>query len=286
MVRAVDGLSLEVPTGVCFGLLGPNGAGKSTTMRMLTGQARADSGEISVLGLPVPRESKRTRALMGVVPQQDNLDEQITVVQNLQVFAHLYRVPATQRRAAVERALRIATLTDRAGTKVKELSGGMRRRLLIARGLVHRPALVLLDEPTVGLDPQVRQELWALIDGLRTEGVTVLMSTHYIEEAERLCDEVAVVSAGRVIAQDAPAALLAEHAGERAVEYFGPPRRLAEIEDLVRSAGLPTRRTGPSVSVLRAESMPDELVRRLGEGAPRAANLEDVFVTLTGETVA
>ncbi len=146
-------------------------------MRLLTGQAIADSGEIEVLGYPVPARSKQARALMGVVPQLDNLDTELTARENLEVFAHLYRVPARERPAAVDRALGIAGLVDRADTKTDALSGGMRRRLLIARGLVHRPRLVLLDEPTVGLDPQVRQELWSLIAALRAEGVTVLMST-------------------------------------------------------------------------------------------------------------
>ena len=182
---------------MCFGLLGPNGAGKSTTMRMLTAQTLADEGSISVLGYELPRESKQSRLEMGVVPQLDNLDVELTCRQILTVFARLYRVPRAERAAAVTRALEIANLVPRADTIVKELSGGMRRRLLVARGLIHRPRLVLLDEPTVGLDPQVRQELWSLIDGLRAGGVTVLMSTHYIEEAERLADTVAVMSGGQ-----------------------------------------------------------------------------------------
>jgi lipooligosaccharide transport system permease protein len=182
-VTAVDGLDLEVPAGICLGLLGPNGAGKSTTMRMLTAQAIADEGEIEVLDWRLPAESKQARAEMGVVPQLDNLDVELSCRQILTVFARLYRVPKGEREAAVQRALEIANLVDRADTRVDLLAGGMRRRLLIARGLVHRPRLVLLDEPTVGLDPQIRQELWSLIDGLRAEGTTVLMSTHYIEEA-------------------------------------------------------------------------------------------------------
>src|ERR1700747_3287991 len=192
-IMAVDGLDLEIPTGVCFGLLGPNGAGKSTTMRMLTAQALADEGEIDVLGYELPRESKQARMEMGVVPQLDNLDVELTCRQILTVFARLYRVPRGERKEAVDRALGIATLTHRADTIVRELSGGMRRRLLVARGLIHEPRLVLLDEPTVGLDPQGRQELWSLIDGLRAQGVTALMSTHYIEEAERLADTVAIM---------------------------------------------------------------------------------------------
>src|SRR5437588_6255356 len=198
-IVAVDGLDLEVQSGVCFGLLGPNGAGKSTTMRMLTAQTLADEGEISVLGYGLPRESKQSRLEMGVVPQLDNLDVELTCRQILTVFARLYRVPRAERTLAVERALQLANLLPRADTIVRELSGGMRRRLLVGRGLIHKPRLVLLDEPTVGLDPQVRQELWSLIDGLRAGGVTVLMSTHYIEEAERLADVVAAMSQGKIV---------------------------------------------------------------------------------------
>ena len=196
-IVAVDGLDLEVSPGICLGLLGPNGAGKSTTMRMLTAQTLANEGSIRVLGFTLPEESKQARMAMGVVPQLDNLDVELTCRQILTVFARLYRVPRAERPGAVDRALAIANLQPRADTIVRELSGGMRRRLLVARGLIHRPQLVLLDEPTVGLDPQVRQELWSLIDGLRADGVTVLMSTHYIEEAERLADTVAVMSAGQ-----------------------------------------------------------------------------------------
>ena len=284
-LRAVDGLDLDVRSGTCLGLLGPNGAGKSTTMRLLTAQAVADEGTIEVLGLAVPEQSKQARAQMGVVPQQDNLDIELTVRQNLQVFARLYRLPRGQRAAAVQRALEVAQLTTRAETRVDDLSGGMRRRLLIARALVHRPRLVLLDEPTVGLDPQVRQELWALIDALRSEGVTVLMSTHYIEEAERLADDVAVMSAGRVIAFGTPGALVAEHAGGGVLEVYGPPLRLVEVERIAADAGLPTRRTGPAVAVLRAEQAPESVVAQLPEAIARPATLEDVFVLLTGEKV-
>jgi lipooligosaccharide transport system ATP-binding protein len=218
---------------------------------------------------------------MGVVPQLDNLDATLTVEQNLRVFAHLYRLRGAERHAAVDRALRVANLTERRATKVTELSGGMRRRLLIARALVHQPRLVLLDEPTVGLDPQVRQELWALIDRLRSEGVSILMSTHYIEEAERLADTVVIMAEGRAVARGRPTELVVEHAGREAVEVYGPPAELAAVEDRARRNGLRTRRTGTSVSVLGADdgaSVPD--------GVRRPANLEDVFVLLTGEEVA
>jgi lipooligosaccharide transport system ATP-binding protein len=280
-ITAVDHLDLEVPSGVCFGLLGPNGAGKSTTMRLLTAQALADEGEIEVLGWRVPAESKQARVECGVVPQLDNLDVELSARANLAVFARLYRVPRAERTAAIERALTLANLTERADTRVDLLSGGMRRRLLIARGLVHSPRLVLLDEPTVGLDPQVRQEIWALIDGLRAQGVTVLMSTHYIEEAQRLADTVAIMAAGRVVAQGRPADLVREHAGREVVEVYGPPARLRELETEAAAAGMVTRRAGTALAYLRAETLDG----RVPEGERRAASLEDVFVILTGEDI-
>jgi lipooligosaccharide transport system ATP-binding protein len=280
-IVAVDGLDLEVPAGVCFGLLGPNGAGKSTTMRMLTAQALADAGEITVLGYELPRQSKQARMEMGVVPQLDNLDVELTCRQILTVFARLYRVPRAERLAAVNGALELANLMHRADTIVRELSGGMRRRLLVARGLIHRPRLVLLDEPTVGLDPQVRQELWSLIDGLRSGGVTVLMSTHYIEEAERLADVVAVMSHGRIVAQGTPVELIRAHAGEQVVEVYGPPSQLAETSELVARHGWQSRRSGPAVAIMRAESLDGEVPT----GVRRPANLEDAFVALTGEEI-
>jgi len=280
-ITAVAGLDLDVPTGTCVGLLGPNGAGKSTTMRILTAQTIADEGEVTVLGHALPGDSKPARAAMGVVPQLDNLDTTLTVEQNLIVFSHLYRVPRAERREAIERVLAIANLSDRRETKADELSGGMRRRLLIGRALIHRPPLVLLDEPTVGLDPQVRQELWALIDRLRSEGTSILMSTHYIEEAERLCDSVTIMSHGSAVAVGPPSELVAEHAGGQAIEVFGPPARLAEVEREMASAGLPTRRTGTSIAVLRVADGNG----RAPDGERRPANLEDVFVLLTGEEI-
>ncbi len=278
-ITAVDGLDLDVPVGTCVGLLGPNGAGKSTTMKMLTAQAIADEGELEVFGLVLPEESKVARAACGVVPQLDNLDTTLTTEQNLLVFAHLYRVPRSERRDAIERALAIANLRDRRDTRVDKLSGGMRRRLLIARALVHQPRLLLLDEPTVGLDPQVRQELWALIDGLRSEGVSILMSTHYIEEAQRLADTVVIMAEGKAVAEGRPTDLVERHAGREAVEVYGPPAKLAEVEAVAASEGLRTRRTGTSVTILGANG-------GYPEGERRPANLEDVFVLLTGEEVA
>jgi lipooligosaccharide transport system ATP-binding protein len=279
-ITAVDGLDLDVPVGTCVGLLGPNGAGKSTTMRLLTAQAIPDAGELEVLGFRLPQDSKAARAECGVVPQLDNLDVTLTVEQNLLVFAHLYRIARHERREAIERSLEMAKLGHRRGDKVDKLSGGMRRRLLIARALVHQPRLVLLDEPTVGLDPQVRQELWALIDALRSEGTTILMSTHYIEEAQRLADTVLIMSHGRGVASGPPAELVREHAGREVLEVYGPPERLAEVQAEAAEKGLRTRRTGTSISILGVDGNGYPV-----EGDRRPANLEDVFVLLTGEEI-
>jgi lipooligosaccharide transport system ATP-binding protein len=278
-ITAVDGLDLEVPKGICLGLLGPNGAGKSTTMRLLTGQAHQDEGEIRVLGHELPRESKEARALMGVVPQLDNLDVDVAVEDNLAVFARLYRVPDV--RAAVDRGLALARLENRRRDAVDGLSGGMRRRLLLARGLIHEPQLVLLDEPTVGLDPQIRTQLWSLIDQLRSRGTTILMSTHYIEEAERLADEVAVMTHGKVISRGKPAELVAQHAGRETAEVYAPPDRLAEVRANAEAQGLRVRPAGPAIAIVGSEKATDGAVPP--EAIRRAASLEDVFVMLTGE---
>jgi lipooligosaccharide transport system ATP-binding protein len=278
-IRAVDGLDLDVPEGICLGLLGPNGAGKSTTMRLLTGQAIADAGELRVLGHELPRQSKEARALMGVVPQLDNLDIDVTVEDNLAVYARLYRVRDVG--AAVDKALDIARLRERRRDAVEKLSGGMRRRLLLARGLVHEPRLVLLDEPTVGLDPQIRTELWSLIGALKARGTTILMSTHYIEEAERLADEVAVMHQGRIISRGHPAKLIAEHAGTHTAEVYAPPQRLVELRAEAEAAGLRVRPAGPAIAIVGSERAENGTVPE--DAVVRAATLEDVFVLLTGE---
>ena len=284
---AIDHLDLKIPRGICFGLLGPNGAGKSTTMRTLTGQAQADAGSVEVLGLPMPGASKAIRARCGVVPQVDNLDDELTVAENLEVAARLYGLRGDARTAAIVHGLELARLTDRADAIVDELSGGMRRRLLIARGLVHRPDLVLLDEPTVGLDPQIRQQLWAQIDTVRSQGATVVLTSHYIEEAERLCDEVAIVHRGRIVAQGPPRTLIADTVGSEVCEVWGSARELGAVARLAGAAGVRTRDAGTSVVVFGAPAAGAPhgaaLAAALAHGRRRDATLEDVFVVLTGE---
>ena len=279
-ITAVDGLDLDVPEGICLGLLGPNGAGKSTTMRLLTGQAIADEGELRVLGYELPGESKEARAEMGVVPQLDNLDVDVTVEDNLAVFARLYRVPDV--RAAVDRALALARLTGPAqGRRRQALRRDAPAAAAGARARA-RPRLLLLDEPTVGLDPQIRTELWSLIDGLRGEGATILMSTHYIEEAQRLADEVAVMAHGKIIARGQPAELIArarrprDRRGLRAARR-GSPRCAPRRRRRASRCGRP----GPAIAIVGSERATDGAVPE--DAVRRAASLEDVFVLLTGE---
>ncbi len=289
-IRALDGLDLAVAPGQTFGLLGPNGAGKSTLMGVLTGTAVATAGTVEVLGLALPEQGRAVRARTGLVPQADNLDDQLTCAENLALFARLYGLPRAARGPAVTRGLAFARLADRADTLAMELSGGMRRRLLIARALLHGPELVLMDEPTVGLDPQIRQEVWTQVDAIRTSGATTVLTTHYIEEAERLCDEVAIVDHGRLLARDAPDRLVANHVrSEVVVEVHGDEALRGRVAAAADEAGIAHRSAGTSVAVFT-----NDVVATLGDLAVldtgdlevrlhRPANLEDVFVALTGE---
>ena len=215
---AVDGIDFEVAPGICFGFLGPNGAGKTTTMKMIYGLAEIEAGELWVLGLDARRSRREVKARLGVVPQETNLDNDLTIRENLLVQARYFGLRGAAAVARVEELLDFALLSERAGGRVQELSGGMKRRLLIARALINDPELVVLDEPTTGLDPQARLAMWAALGRLRERGVTVLLTTHYMEEAARLCDHLLIMDLGRIVAAGAPAALVREHVGEGTLE--------------------------------------------------------------------
>jgi lipooligosaccharide transport system ATP-binding protein len=203
-IIAVDGIDFEVRGGECFGFLGPNGAGKTTTMKMIYGLASMDVGELSVLGLDIRRCRREVKALLGVVPQEQNLDRDLTVRENLAQQALYHGLPEDGR---IDELLEFTLLHERADGRPQELSGGMKRRLLMARALVNRPRMVVLDEPTTGLDPQARRAVWSLLDTLRSEGVTLIVTTHYMEEAERICDRLVIMDEGRIVAEGAPAEL-------------------------------------------------------------------------------
>jgi lipooligosaccharide transport system ATP-binding protein len=215
---AVDGIDFEVEAGICFGFLGPNGAGKTTTMKMIYGLAEIEDGELCVLGLDARRDRRQVKARLGVVPQETNLDNDLTIRENLLVHARYFGLHGAVADARVAELLEFALLSERAAGRVQELSGGMRRRLLIARALINDPELVVLDEPTTGLDPQARLAVWGALGRLRERGVTVLLTTHYMEEAARLCDRLLIMDHGRIVAEGGPVGLVREHVGEGTLE--------------------------------------------------------------------
>jgi len=300
---AVDGITFDVPAGACFGFLGPNGAGKTTTIRMITCFSPVTSGSLRVVGHDVATEPRAVKSRIGLVPQDENLDPDLPVRQNLEVYARYYGLPRMLAHQRIDEQLRFFQLEDKAEEAVSALSGGMRRRLLIARALVHQPDLLVLDEPTVGLDPQARHLVWQQLRLLRERGVTLLLTTHYMDEAEQLCDYIVIMHGGHILAEASPRALIATHAGEVVLEL-----RLPEPEARRLLGGLDQRAidvaadVAASVAVdvagaLAIESFGD---RTYLFGAPEAAaaiarqvdnlqvavlrpgNLEDVFLRLTG----
>jgi lipooligosaccharide transport system ATP-binding protein len=289
-VAAVDGIDVDVAAGEAFGFLGPNGAGKSSTMRMIGCVSPPSAGELSVLGLDPRRDGPRIRARLGVVPQQDTLDAELTVHENLVLYARYFGVPRRAARAKADELLEFAQLTDRAGSKVEPLSGGMKRRLTIARSLVNDPELLLLDEPTTGLDPQARHALWDRLFRLKRSGVTLVLTTHYMDEAEQLCDRLVVMDGGRIVAEGSPRDLVRRHCRREVLELRFDTVDHAALAGSVEGLGD------------RVEVLPDRLLvstddgeRALDAAAERGlhplsslvrrSTLEDVFLRLTGRTL-
>jgi ABC-2 type transport system ATP-binding protein len=262
---AVQSISLSVNKGEVFGLLGPNGAGKTTTMRMLTTLLSPTSGTALVAGYDVHADPLSVKRAIGVVPQMLNLDIDLTCAENLEYHGRLHKMSRTDRAARCEELLHFVGLWDKKDTPVEHLSGGMRRRLLIARGLMHRPEAVFMDEPTVGLDPQARRLIWGLIESLKRSNVTILLTTHYIEEADALCDRVAIMRAGKIIALDKPA-VLKNSVGKFAIECIGRhevPRKFFQTRESAIDAS--------------RDMCTDFMIRDV--------TLEDVFINLTGERI-
>jgi lipooligosaccharide transport system ATP-binding protein len=276
---AVNHVSFRVEKGEIIGLLGPNGSGKTTIMRILTGFFPPTSGRALIGGLDVAEHSLETRRRVGYLPENMVLYPALTVSALLEFGARVRELDSKTTRERIGFSLETCGLKDVRLKLIGKLSKGYRQRVGIAQAILSDPEVLILDEPTVGLDPQVRQELWALIDALRAEGTTILMSTHYIEEAQRLADTVLIMSHGSAVAAGRPAQLVAEHAGREAVEVYGPPERLAEVEAEAQAQGLRTRRTGTSIAILGVNGA------EAFQGERRPANLEDVFVLLTGEEI-
>jgi lipooligosaccharide transport system ATP-binding protein len=288
---AVDGIDFVVEPGICFGFLGPNGAGKTTTMKMIYGLASIDGGDLAVLGMDATRERRSIKQRLGVVPQETNLDGELTVRENLLVHAGYFGIDAAVAAPRAEELLSFSVLDERGDDRVWALSGGMKRRLLVARALINEPDLVVLDEPTTGLDPQARLAVWRALDRLKRRGVTLLLTTHYMEEAARLCDRLVIMDHGRIVTEGEPGALALEHVGREVLEL-----ELAEGCDAdALLAALDGRLDGHELAedtlmlfTSDAEKLLEEIDQRRyphESALVRQATLEDVFLRLTGRSL-
>ncbi|WP_294178095.1 ABC transporter ATP-binding protein [uncultured Schumannella sp.] len=289
-LAAVDGIDFEVAPGESFGLLGPNGAGKSTTMRMVGAVSTRTGGELEILGLDPNEHGPEIRARLGVVPQQDNLDTDLRVRDNLLVYGRYFGLPRAQVAKRADELLAFAQLTEKVTAKVDDLSGGMKRRLTIARSLINDPSILLLDEPTTGLDPQARHILWDRLFQLKERGTTLVVTTHYMDEAEQLCDRLVVVDHGRIMAEGSPAALIRQHSSREVLEVrFGSQRNAEAAQKL---AGIGDRlEVLPDRILIYSANGEEALVELTSRGlAPitslvRRSSLEDVFLRLTGRSL-
>ena len=284
---AVDGIDFSVARGECFGLLGPNGAGKTSTIRMINCVSPTTAGELLVDGMDVMKDGRRIKSILGIVPQDENLDPDLTVWQNLAVYARYFDIPAPEARRRAEESLELFQLLDRRNEIVDNLSGGMKRRLIVARALINQPKILVLDEPTTGLDPQARHLVWRKLRFLQSQGITILLTTHYMEEAAHLCDRLVVLHQGRILTEGSPSDLVEQHVGRQVLEVrLENGRRQAALELLRRHDGLSledvedvlfafglTQEWGPVIEEFAA----------FGDGVRlREATLEDVFLRLTG----
>jgi lipooligosaccharide transport system ATP-binding protein len=287
VLEAVRSIDFEVPAQTCFGFLGPNGAGKTTTMRMISCALPPSSGSLEVLGMSVVSEPRTIKSRMGVVPQEDNLDEEITVIDNLLIHARYHGMRPRHAKPKALELLEFMELEDKAGHEIRELSGGMKRRLMIARGLLNSPEILILDEPTTGLDPQARHLVWERLRTLKRSGVTLVLTTHYMDEAAQLCDELVIMHDGKVLVQGPPRDLVERHTSREVVEVFEPaPELHADLEALVPVARSVERLADRwlfytdegdlLLEKMRALPIPSGCVWLRGSG------LEDVFLALTG----
>lgn len=283
-LRAVNGLSFTVQSGECFGLLGPNGAGKTTTIRMLYGFSRPSGGKLTVFDRDVTTELRAIKQRLGICQQEDNLDPDLTVRQNLQVYARYFNIPSSEAAPRIDRLLSFVRLDNRQEARIIELSGGMKRRLILARALLNNPELLILDEPTTGLDPQSRQQIWQRLAELKAEGMTILLTTHYMEEAAQLCDRLIIVDNGQILVEGSPQALINEHAGRELLEVRQPDQ---DVRRWLQNRGVSLEDLGYRLLVTgeAAHHTYHDLRQTYPEVAAdlRMGNLEDVFLRLTGK---
>jgi lipooligosaccharide transport system ATP-binding protein len=282
-LAAVDGVSFTVHRGESFGLLGPNGAGKTTIIRMLYGFSPMSAGDLSLFGLDIMKQSREIKAKIGVCQQENSLDPDLTVRQNLEVFARYFDVPQKEARGRTESLLRFIAMEHRKGEKVTSLSGGLMRRLVLARALINDPDLIILDEPTTGLDPQSRHQVWERLEQLKARGLTILLTTHYMEEAARLCDRIVIIDHGKVLVEGKPAELIRTHVGKEVIEVAEPD---AELVRWVAGQNLEHENLGHRLIIYSKDG--EDLFHAIttnyctGGCDLRLATLEDVFLKLTG----
>ena len=288
--RAVKGVDFEVYRGECFGFLGPNGAGKTSTMKMIYGAAIPTGGELTVAGLDVTRYERDVKRRIGVVPQENNLDDDLGVKENLLVYGRYFDLPKKVILQRAEELLDFVQLTDKANAEVQQLSGGMKRRLLIARALINDPEIVVLDEPTTGLDPQARLLVWERLRRLADEGKTLILTTHYMEEATQLCDRLVIMEGGRIVTEGSPKQLIEEHVSPQVLEFRGRDGSLEKLREIVEAEADAVERAGEALLVYTSDA--DALLETVrGSGVEventvyRQAGLEDVFLRLTGRTL-
>src|SRR5687767_6245436 len=285
--EAVKGVDFEVSGGECFGFLGPNGAGKTTTMKMIYGAVIPTGGELAVAGLDVYHHEREIKRRIGVVPQENNLDDELKVEENLLIYGRYYDLPSKLVLRRAEELLDFMQLSDKAEATVEQLSGGMKRRLLIARALLNDPEIVVLDEPTTGLDPQARHLVWDRLRALTAEGKTLLLTTHYMEEAARLCDRLVIMEGGIIIAEGAPAELVERHVSPQVLEFRGSPESLERLRPVVEASSDAVERSGEALLAFTTDG--EALLREVHasdidveNSVYRQAGLEDVFLRLTG----
>ena len=283
---AVDGITFSVHTGECFGILGPNGAGKTTTIRMISCVSPVTGGALTVDGMDVSAEPRRIKSIIGVVPQDNNLDPDLTVRQNLRVYARYFDLPRKAAEERIEETLSLLQLTEKQKERIDALSGGLKRRLTIARGLLNSPRILVLDEPTTGLDPQARHLVWQKLRYLRSQGVTMLLTTHYMEEAAHLCDRLVIMHQGKIISEGTPRDLVKKHAGHEVVEvHLTPEERPAVMRHLDGRTDITVEEVADILYIyVPGENGFDPASLRLDAERVvyRRANLEDVFLRLTG----
>ncbi|MEM2921857.1 MAG: ABC transporter ATP-binding protein [Candidatus Bathyarchaeia archaeon] len=282
---AVNNIAFNIGKRECFGFLGPNGAGKTTTMKMIQGVSPKTSGSLKVNGVEVEDDPRGVKSILGVVPQENNLDPDFTVFKNLTVFARYFDIPKSEAENRARELLRFVQLDDKMDSSIEKLSGGMKRRLILARALINRPEILILDEPTTGLDPQARHLVWEKIRRLKREGVTVVLTTHYMEEASRLCDRLVIMDLGKILVEGSPHKLVKEHIGSEVIETEYKP----DVVRCLKGGGEKYQAFGDMVNVFtdKPNRVASRLLRscRIGKVTIRQASLEDVFLKLTGRAL-